>query len=502
MKRSLLLLLAAATIATTAKAQAGFENLDINPGLGNAAPLYLKVYGKKIYCFANNGTSGRELFWTDSVTKPTLTGNVNGGSANAIPLGFNAPIIGVNNKIYFTATNGASGEELFSYDGSSAPSLVWDVMMGGNSSSPDNYTEHNGTLYFRASTDAEGYELWQYDISNKLAKRLTDIRAGVDSSLTGDVLYYKNNIIFTADDGTQGNELWAYNILTQQAQILADIATGATSSDPKNLTIIDDKLYFSATTASNGRELYMYDGAAAPKMLAEFNTGFTSGLTTPPGVAFVKFNNKIFFAGRENTGEVHLYSYDPAGDVMTLEQKINPNGASNPQHFAVYKGRLFFSADDGANGRELWAYDGTNQPSLMADLCPGANGSMPAELAVLGDDLYFTANDCKKSGSELFKYNAKLAGVNNVLFRGEVTFYPNPVVRNLKVELNLLHDEDLRVRIADMNGQSIYDTQVVPYPSGKSKIDVPMKNLPAGGYIYYIQNKDSTTYLTGKLIKL
>lgn len=500
MKRSLLLLLLVGAAATT-KAQPGFENLDINPGLGSASPMYISAFGKKVYCYANDGTSGRELFWADSATKPKLTDNLNTGSGHAISVGYGKPTIGVNGKFYFTATNGASGEELFSYDGTNSPTLVWDIDMGTGSSAPDNYTENNGTLYFRATTPTHGYELWQYDITNKLAKRLTDIRSGVDSSLTGDVLYYKSNILFTADDGTNGNELWSYNILTQQAQLVSDIDTGMASSDPKNLTIIDGKVYFSANEQHTGRELYEYDGTGNPQRVTDIDTSFTSGVYLAPGVGFIKFNNLIYFAGRYNN-QVHLYSYNPTTKVAKLEQKINPNGNSFPQHFAVYKGRLFFAADDGANGLELWAYDGTNPPSLMADLCPGASGSMPAGLVAIGNDLFFSATDCKSSGAELFRYNAELAGIRNTLFDGSATFYPNPIPRNLKIELNLVRDEELRIRIADINGQTIYDTDVVPYPSGKSKIDVPMKNLPAGGYIYYIQNKDSTTYLTGKLIKL
>ncbi len=502
MKRSLLLLGMAISAALSTQAQPGIVNLDINPGLGNASPVYLHAVGKNIYCFANNGTSGRELFWADSVTKPKLVQDMNTGLDNAIPVAMGSPMIGHGGNLYFTADNGASGLELYRYDGTNNPSLVWDIMTGGADASPDNYVEHLGTIYFRARTDANGYELWEYNTTTQQTKRLTDIQAGADSSLTGEIVYFNNHLVFTAENSSKGEELWQYNVLTQQASLIMDIDTGTASSSPRNLTVIDNKLYFSATELHTGRELYEYDGTGVPKRVTDLNPGFTSGLTEAPGVGIIKYGSKIYFPGRGTDNEVHLYSYDPVGQTTKLISKTNPGGNTYPQHFAVYKGRLFFSADDGANGRELYAYDGTNHPVLMGDICKGPNGSMPAELTVIGNNLYFSANDCQTSGSELFKYNQETVGLRTSLFDGKVTLYPNPVQRDLRIELELKRDEDLRIIVADMNGQRIYDTELVPYPQGKSKLEVPMKRLPAGPYLYYIQNKDKTTYLTGRVIKL
>lgn len=505
MKRLLSILLSTC-FATAAMAQAGFTYYDINSGAAPSTPQHLLSHDHKLFFYANDGIAGLELHWKDSSNTPQLIYDVLTGMGGAYSSNYTRPIAGVGSKIFFTARNAASGEELFVYNGTGTPTIAWDIETGAGNSSPDNFAVLNNIVYFRANTSGEGYELHEFNTANNVEQRLTDIRPGVDSSLTGDIVAFNNMIIFVADDSTHGEELWSYNPLNQQASLLADLNTGTASSLPRNLTVLGGKLYFSATEPTRGRELYMYDGTNTPSLVTDINKGFTSGVAVSDnGAAFVLYKGLIYLAGRDNTNETHLYSYDPANsDTATntaLVYKINPNGSSNPQSFAVYDGRLFFAAEDGANGQELWAYDGSNNPALMVDICQGASGSRPYELTVVGEDLYFAADDCNGNGQELFKYNYNTAGVHKVLFEGDVKVYPNPVRNKLKIDITLPRAEHLRVMVADIMGRSIYDTKLIPYQRGTSKIEVPMKDLPDGAYIYYIQNEDSTTYITGKVIK-
>lgn len=502
MKRLLTLLLAT-SFATTAMAQAGFTYYDINKGAAPSTPQHLLSFEKKLYLYANDGLSGLELYWKDSTNIPQLTYNMNPGMVGAYNGNYTRPIAGVNGQVFFTAQNAASGEELFVYDGTNNPKIAWDINTGTPSSSPDNFTVLNNILYYRANTANEGYELHEFNTATNVEQRLTDIRTGVDSSLTGDIVAFNNMVIFVADDSTHGEELWSYNPLNQQVSMVSDInATGTESSAPRNLTVLGGKLYFSAVETATGRELYEYDGTNAPKRVTDINPGFTSGVAVSDnGAAFMMYNGMIYLAGRDASNETHLHSYDPANGNVALVHKINPSGSSSPQSFAVYDNRLFFAAEDGANGQELWAYDGNNNPALMVDICQGSMGSRPYELTVVGEDLYFAADDCKGNGQELFKYNYNTAGVHKTLFEGDVKLYPNPVRNKLKIEITLPRSEHLRVMVADMNGRPIYDTKLVPFDRGSNKLDIPMKNLPDGAYIYYIQNGDSTTYVTGKVIK-
>ncbi|RZD41244.1 MAG: hypothetical protein CXT70_04895, partial [Methanobacteriota archaeon] len=69
-------------------------------------------------------------------------------------------------------------------------------------------------LYFSASDGSSGRELWAHDISNSSTWRVADINSGASDSspgyymaiLVGDTLY------FNAYDGSSGYELWAMDI--------------------------------------------------------------------------------------------------------------------------------------------------------------------------------------------------------------------------------------------------------------------------------------------------
>lgn len=495
------LVLMAVCISQTAVAQEnGFKDFEVAPDFASSNPMYLTEFDGKLYFYADDGTSGREPFYIQGSNNPQIIKNLNAGSKNAIDVSYNKPSAGMNGKFYFTADNGASGEELFMWDGTNPPGLVFDPNFGPDSSSPDNYLVYNNVLYYTATTAAEGTELWEYTGSGT-PKRITDVNAGTGNGVAGPMAVLKGKIYFIGNDGTNGNELWAYNTLSQTASMAADIESGATSSDPANLTVINDKLYFTANTFLKGREMYEYDGNNPPTRLTDISTDALSSFSPVRSNAFALFNGKIYFAGRDVQAESHLYSYDPTNGNVNLEYKINPNGDSRPRDLVIYNNQLYFAANDGANGLELYTYDGNNKPALVGDLCAGTNSSIPQELTPIGDELYFYANNCSTSGVDIFSYNHKRVGIKNVLFDAQVDIYPNPVQRNLHIDLDLKQPEKLEVRLADTNGKNIYSEGMRLYSRGKNKTDIPMRNLPAGNYIYYITNEQGTTYLTGKVVK-
>ncbi|MCB9047219.1 MAG: T9SS type A sorting domain-containing protein [Chitinophagales bacterium] len=500
MKYKLTILAIYSTFLASAQMQPGFKDFDVAQGLSSSTPLYLNSLNGTLYFYAANGSNGREPYFVQGAGKPVMIDDVNSGIKNAISTNYMNPSAYMNGKYYFTADNGSTGEEMYVYDGNNSPKVVFDPDFGPDSSQPDNYVVFNGNLYYTATTSANGSELYVYDGTNT-PTRITDINSGPDSSVYGPVIAYSNKIIFVANTAANGSELWEYNPTTSQTSIIADIDTGKTSSNPANFQVLNNKLYFSATTVQYGRELYMYDGSNMPQRLTDINTSAFSSLSVVSRNAFAFFNNLIYFGARDTSGESHIWSYDPSNSNVKLAHKINPNGDANPREFVVYNNRLFFTVNDGANGYELYAYDGTNTPAIIGDLCPGPNSSLPTGLTPIGDELYFSANNCDNSGVDLFSYNYKRVGIRNVLFDADVNIYPNPVVKNLNIDMELKRDEQLRLRVTDVNGKNIYDTGLLSYKAGKNKTDIPMRNLPPGDYIYFISNQQGTTYLTGKIVK-
>lgn len=481
-------------------AQPGFKNFDIASGFASSSPVHLTVFGNRLYFYATDGSTGRELYWVDAAEMPAITKNINPGLQNTIGTNYMQPCAGMGNKFYFTANNASAGEELFEYDGTNLPKLTADLTFGPDSSMPDNYVVLNNKLYFRATTAAYGYELYQYD-GTQTPKRLTDIDTGAKSSVFGPTIAYNNKVYFIGNTDSLGAELWYYDPVKDTAMLAADIDSGMTSSNPANLTIINNKMYFSATTIMHGREMYEYDGTNKPVRITDISASGLSSLSPIAGNAFALFKDSIYFGGRDTSGETHLWRYYPGNGSVALAAKINPNGPSDPRYFAVYNNRLFFSANDGANGLELFAYDGVNPPALIGDLCQGPGSSVPTALTPLGNNLYFTATDCTTSGVELFRYNYIKAGIRNVLFDADVNIYPNPVVKDLNIDMKLKRSEKLRIKMTDINGRLVYDGDTLEYSAGKHKIDIPMGDMAAGHYIYYIVNDKGTTYLTGKVVK-
>jgi ELWxxDGT repeat protein len=65
-------------------------------------------------------------------------------------------------ELYFSADNGSTGAELFSYD-DTAVTLRANINPGAAGSNPSELTPYNGLLYFRANDGATGEELWRFN---------------------------------------------------------------------------------------------------------------------------------------------------------------------------------------------------------------------------------------------------------------------------------------------------------------------------------------------------
>ncbi len=495
---SVLLAMCIGAAANAQTMQPGFKDFDVATGIASSSPKYLLSFGNKLYFYGSDGNIGREPYMVSGAGTPVLIQNMNTLSAHSIGLNYIKPNAGMNGKYYFTGNDGGTGEELYMYDGTNAPTLVQDLTVDGDSSMPDNYVVLNNKLYFTADVDNFGPEMYVYDGTNAPA-RITDINAGPDGSVYGPMVAYNNKIFFVGKTAAHGEELWQLDPATNTPTMVADIDTGVRSSAPANLAVLNGKLYFSATSFFYGRELYVFDGSTTTRLTdISFDALSSLSVSSSPN-SFAWFNNKVYFSARDTSGQYHVWAHGPAD--ASLAFKLNPNGDSGPKEFVVYNNRLIFTATDGANGYELFAYDGTNPPAIIGDLCPGPNSSLPQELTQIGDELYFSANNCNNSGVDLFSYNYKRVGVRNTLFDAEVEIFPNPVEKDLNIHMTLKRDEELRIRVANIAGKNIYDGTLLAYTKGKNKTSIPMRNLPSGNYIYYISNKEGTTYLTGKVVK-
>src|SRR5262249_45748464 len=140
----------------------------------------------------------------------------------------------VNGTLFFTATDGVHGPELWKSNGTAAGTiLVKDINPGSNPTgpAPSSLTNVNGTLYFTDDNGTAGYGLWR---SDGTAAGTTLVKAIPAGELT-DV----NGLLYFMGYDTHGWELWQSDGTAAGTVLVQDIYPGTdatgfpNSSDPR-----------------------------------------------------------------------------------------------------------------------------------------------------------------------------------------------------------------------------------------------------------------------------
>lgn len=441
---------------------------DIAPGGMSSNPAFLAVLGERLYFAANDGTHGSELWVYDPAAvegtgAAMLVEDIAGGSASSFPSGLTA----MAGELYFSASDGVSGTELWRYDpaasgGAGAAQQVADIRSGSGSASPRDLTVIANTLYFSADDGEHGRELWRYERTLDTAELTSDLVLGSGSSNPRGFAAIGTNLLFHATDGTGPSGIWHYQTAFGGDQPIRIFDANATASAfPDEMATLDGQLYFTAHDEEYGKRMWRFDPSAnggdggvffvadpydgnrsanyeltavdGRLYFSGYNgyeyqlwqydpaedtaTVVASGQFTSPA-NLTAFDGRLYFQASDPLHGAELWQYDPSADngtghVMRLTD-IHPSGSSAPSHLAVLDGNLYFSAYTPELGHELWRYDpaannGAGGVSLAADIRPGSAGSSPQELTVLDGRLYFRADD-GVHGEELWQYDPAAAG--------------------------------------------------------------------------------------------
>ena len=446
-----------------------YDGNDRSSFLYRSDPGSLIEFNDKLYFSANDGESGRELFVSDGTAAGTrLVADINPNAYESndeppFPYGSNpSQFIEFNNKLYFTANNGESGDELFVSNGTrDGTQLLVDINPGVNdgnygppvpkSSYPNNFFEFNNKLYFTANNGESGDELFVSDGTAEGTQLLVDINPNINSnygpsfpegSNPSQFIEFNNKLYFTADDGESGRELYVTDGTAEGTQLLVDLnpnvnddnyrPTFTRGSNPSQFIEFNNKLYFSANDGENGRqELFVSDGTVEGTQLLvdlnpdvyEGNFGFSFPISSYPS-DFIEFDNKLYFAANDGENGTELFISDGTAEGTQLLVDLNPSindsyygssfpKSSNPTNFVEFNGKLYFIANDGESGRQLFVSDGTadgtqlvtdinSGTQLLVDLRPLDNYDYRSNALVeFNNKLYFTGDD-GTSGTELF----------------------------------------------------------------------------------------------------
>src|SRR5262249_43915428 len=151
---------------------------------------------------------------------------------------------------------------------------------------PAYLTNVNGELFFSASDGVHGRELWKSDGTEAGTVLVKDIYPGFGYYYIGeDVQYYPNSsnpmeltnvngeLFFTADDGVHGRELWESDGTEAGTVLVKDINPGGASSSPSRLTNLNGTLFFGAFDSTHGPGLWKSDGTADGTVLVSAGAG-------------------------------------------------------------------------------------------------------------------------------------------------------------------------------------------------------------------------------------
>ena len=204
-------------------------------------------------------------------------GDVNPGSSGSAPSGLSV----VGTVLFFSATNGYYGRELWRTDGTAnGTRLVLDIVRRAGNSFPGLLTPFGSILLFVAQDrisggPGHGQELWRSDGFWTGTVLVKDIVPGTGSPFSGSSspIFMADGpaLLFSANDGLAGTELWKSDGTDAGTALVKDIMPGngsgiSTSASP---ALIGGTLYFAANDGVHGQELWKSDGTDAGTVLVK-----------------------------------------------------------------------------------------------------------------------------------------------------------------------------------------------------------------------------------------
>jgi ELWxxDGT repeat protein len=239
-----------------------YLTVDANPGASGFLPAgwfpYFTRFNGSTYYRADDGSHGLELWMSDGTTVGThMVFDANPGAVGGLGDGHCRVV--ANNRLWFMADDGVNGHEPWTTDGTTeGTSLFKDINPTGSSlpgAACYNFTSYRGVLYFEASDGATGYELWTSDGTGANTQLFFDLNPTGD----GDPYSFKefrDRLYFNATDGIFGYELWRTDGTPAGTERISDFNASG-DSYPVILQQIGDSLYVTADPGDGNYRLYI-----------------------------------------------------------------------------------------------------------------------------------------------------------------------------------------------------------------------------------------------------
>jgi len=351
---------------------------DINPGAaGSELQEFINVNGV-LYFRASDGVHGTELWKSNGTPGGTvMIKDINPGPNGS----FSSTLFAMNGVVYFQATDGTHGTELWKSDGTEVGTIMLKDIYPGviasglgagtpNSGNPGNFTSVNGVVYFAASDGNDAHEVWKTDGTVAGTALVKDIYAGIPGYALNNFISLNGTLFFTVYGGNAGNELWKSDG-TPGGTTLVKAMPGGNFSN--HSTVLNGNLYF-----LEGDGLWKSDGSTSGTILLKEKRG---SLTASPEL-MMAVNGLLYFTGNDDANGLELWKSDGTAGGTALLKDIHAGPESSELNaFAKVGNKLFFSANDGIHGNEIWLSDGTpGGTRIVQDIEPGSGSAMESQM--------------------------------------------------------------------------------------------------------------------------
>ena len=360
--------------------------------LGGVAVSGLTRVAGRLFLTSDDTATGRELHVLDG-NSIDLVLDINPGSANSSP----SDLVASGDDVYFSATNAATGMELWRTDGTpSGTAQVGDIAPGTAFAYPTILAAADGGVVFSADDDgAVGMELWFARASTNTLFLLADTFPGPTGTYPGGTaVVLADQLYVTANDQLHGSELLRLDVtgpLTQGAtdlEVFGDIRPGTTGAWPWSVAAVGDSVAFVADDSEHGSEVRVFtpsNGATTTLDLAPGPLGSDPDALVPLGAV------AVFSAEVDGDAELWVTDGSPAGTTLI---DLDVSSDAEPSDIVRAGAHAYFVAETTAAGRELWRTDGTPAGTTMvADLRPGAADADIHYVTAFGERVLFVHDD-------------------------------------------------------------------------------------------------------------
>ena len=391
LRRIAFILATAIALSTAPSAQAlqapDIHTVDLVPGDGSSAARgFTRLNGWDYFVTGGSDRLNATGIWrtngaTTELVAEDLTIQVETGD---FEIGAPRAFAALGNYLYFTADDGASGDEIWRTDGSSV-ARVADLCAVSTCDGALGVPYASGSwVYFNGYTSATGAELWR--TNGTTTSIVKDTVPGTGGSFFDDFFTHEGIIYFRYSNDEFGWELGQTNG-TSSGTVLHNLAVGSADSAPSGFTPFAGRLFFSADS-----QLWSLTATEAP---AEFFAPNSSGDSYVHSLTVV--GTLMFFSATDGVDGRELWATtgDPTDPSATRQAYDIETGLgdSGPMWLTAFGSRVYFAATTGASGTELWSSNGFGNASLVADINPGADSSDPNDLTVFAGALYLYANE-------------------------------------------------------------------------------------------------------------